>query len=298
MQTARTLVDSTQVRARTSGICESENKLLALIAGGLIGTMAFAQPLGAEELVLHAKYYSIDTYSELVSYVRQLRDEEPRIDSPHASPHNFTPVDHETYFALRNFVQRIGGGESPSVSGTGSAHHAAPASDESYSALRDFVREIGGDESAPEEGKRLLLAAAEQPKAANPAKAKAAKPAKPINPDDATYVGSQVCTGCHAKQSARFGQTVMGKIFLKNPRNALEKAGCETCHGPGSAHVAAGGGRGVGGMISFRADDPNHTRQRRPTRSACNVTRRDGGRCGAAARMKRAGSPAPIATSS
>jgi DmsE family decaheme c-type cytochrome len=266
MQIARTLADSPQPGRRTHSSFESENKLLGLIAGGLIGTMAFAQPLGAEELVLHSKYYSSETYLELMSYVQQLGDEQPGIDSPHESPHNFsphnfTPIDRETYSALRNFVQQIGAEQSVPVGGNESPHHSAPARDEDYLALRDFVREIGGDEPAPEDSKQLLLAAAEQPKAkaANPAKAKAAKPAKPINPDDATYVGSDVCTGCHAKQSAKFGQTVMGKIFLKNPRNAQEKGGCETCHGPGSAHVAAGGGRGVGGMISFRADDPNHT---------------------------------------
>jgi DmsE family decaheme c-type cytochrome len=256
MQIARTLADSPEPGRRTHGSFESENKLLGLIAGGLIGTMAFAQPLGAEELVLHGKYYSSETYLELMSYVQQLGDEQAGIGSPHESPHNFTPIDHETYSALRNFVQQ---GAAASASESGPGYHSSPA-DEAYLALRDFVREIGGKESAPDETKQLLLAAAEQPKAASPAKPKAAgKPAKTINPDDATYVGSQVCTGCHANQSTRFGQTVMGKIFLKNPRNAQEKAGCETCHGPGSAHVAGGGGRGVGGIISFRADDPSRT---------------------------------------
>ncbi len=190
--------------------------------------------------------------------VQQVGDEQPSIVSPHQSPHNFTPIDDETYSALRNFVRQIGAEQPGPLIANGSAHHSAPAGDETYLALRDFVREIGGDDSAPAESNGLLFAEAAQSKPAQPAK-KAVKPAKPINPDDATYVGSQVCTGCHANQSARFGQTVMGKIFLKNPRNAQEKAGCETCHGPGSAHVAAGGGRGVGGMISFRADDPTRT---------------------------------------
>jgi DmsE family decaheme c-type cytochrome len=220
--------------------------------------MAFAQPLGAEELVLQGTNYPGGTYSELASYAQQLGDEQPSVVSPHQSPHNFTPIDGDTYAALRNFVQQIGAEQPGPIAGNGSAHHSVPAGDEAYLALREFVREIGGDDSAPAESKPLLFAEAAQPKAANPAKAKA-KVAKPINPEDATYVGSQVCTGCHANQSTRFGQTVMGKIFLKNPRNAQEKAGCETCHGPGSAHVAAGGGRGVGGIISFRADDPSRT---------------------------------------
>jgi len=209
MQPARTLADSTQPGPRTSGTSESENKLLALIAGGLIGTIAFAQPLGAEELVLHGNNYPNETNLELTSYVRQLDDEQLSIGSPHKSPHNFTPIDHYTYSALRNFVQQIGAEQSGPGTWSGSAHHSPPASDEAYLALREFAREIGGDESTPAESKRLLLAEAAQPKAANPAKAKP-KAAKPINPDDATYVGSEVCTGCHAKQSARFGQTVMG----------------------------------------------------------------------------------------
>ena len=259
MQIARTLADSPQPGRRCHGGFESEHKLLGLIAGGLIGTMALAQPLGAEELGLHGKNHPSETYLELIGYVQQAGDEQPSIVSPHQSPHNFTPIDDETYSALRNFVQNIGAEQAEPASASGPAYHSSPA-DPAYLALRDFVREIGGEQSVPDEGKQLLLAAAEQPKAASPAKAKAAaKPAKAVNPDDATYVGSQVCTGCHANQSTRFGNTVMGKIFLKNPRNALEKGGCETCHGPGSAHVAAGGGRGVGGIISFRADDPSRT---------------------------------------
>jgi DmsE family decaheme c-type cytochrome len=256
MRTTKTSVDSTQPRLGADGTSGSD-RLLALIAGGLIG-IAFAQPLGAEELVLHGKNHPSETYLELIGYAQQVGDEQPGIVSPHQSPHNFTPIGDETYSALRNFVRQIGPEQPEPLIGNGSAHHSAPADDETYLALRDFVREIGGDDSAPAESNRLLFAEAAQPKTAQPAK-KAAKPAKPINPEDATYVGSQVCTGCHANQSARFGQTVMGKIFLKNPRNAQEKAGCETCHGPGSAHVAAGGGRGVGGMISFRADDPTRT---------------------------------------
>ncbi len=82
------------------------------------------------------------------------------------------------------------------------------------------------------------------------------EPAKPeaAKTGTATYVGSDVCKACHAAQFDKFSQTTMGKIFLFNARDALERQACESCHGPGSNHVAAGGGRDVGGMITFRKD--------------------------------------------
>ena len=255
---ATTLADSTHVRLRIDAASESENKLLGLIASGLIGTIAFAQPLGAEELVLHAKYFSNEPYLELRNYVQQIGGEQPGIDSPLESPHNFTPIDDRTYSALRDFVQQSAAGQPGSASALDSVHHSAPASEEAYLALRNFVREIGGNESAPEKGEQLLLAAGEQPKTATPATAKAVKPAKPTSLDDATYVGQQVCLGCHAGPAATFGATVMGKIF-RNPRNAQERGGCETCHGPGSLHLKAVGCaacHGEGG-ISNRPGTPS-----------------------------------------
>ena len=234
------------------------NKPLALLAGGLIWIIAFARPVGAGGPVSHGHDDPIETYSELLSYVQQLGDEQPGM-GPLQSPHNFSPVDDDSYSALRSFVQQIGAEQPAPVSDKGSPHHSAAADDEPYAALREFVREIGGNASLSADDRRFRLAAAEQPRPAKPAKAKAAKVIKPISPDDATYVGSQACMTCHANQAGRFSQTVMGKIFLKNPRNAQEKAGCETCHGAGSAHIAAGGGRGVGGIISFRADDATRT---------------------------------------
>jgi DmsE family decaheme c-type cytochrome len=102
------------------------------------------------------------------------------------------------------------------------------------------------------------------------AKAKATKaskaPAKASTDDEATFVGAQVCLGCHTAQAAAFNQTIMGRIF-RNPRSAQERGGCETCHGAGSLHVKLGGGRGVGGIISFRKED--HSRSVADNNAIC-----------------------------
>ncbi len=69
----------------------------------------------------------------------------------------------------------------------------------------------------------------------------AATPA-PASSNAGDYVGSDVCVTCHEDQQRRFRTTVMGRAF-EHPRTADEKLGCESCHGPGKAHVEAGGGK-------------------------------------------------------
>ena len=64
-----------------------------------------------------------------------------------------------------------------------------------------------------------------------------AAPAPKVSGD---YVGSDTCITCHEDQNKRFKNTVMGKAFA-NPHTPDEKLGCESCHGPGKAHVDAGG---------------------------------------------------------
>jgi DmsE family decaheme c-type cytochrome len=60
---------------------------------------------------------------------------------------------------------------------------------------------------------------------------------------DGGYVGSQVCITCHEDQNRRFKNTVMGKVMMLNPHSPEEARGCEACHGPGQAHVEAGGSK-------------------------------------------------------
>ena len=64
------------------------------------------------------------------------------------------------------------------------------------------------------------------------------------------YAGAEICQTCHAKVYDMLKKTPMGTLFLKHPRTATEKLGCETCHGPASEHVGSGG-KVFTGMIRF-----------------------------------------------
>jgi predicted CXXCH cytochrome family protein len=85
------------------------------------------------------------------------------------------------------------------------------------------------------------------------------------------FAGSQACQGCHSEQHAQWKSTkhayawptlqavqrsqdlecwschVTGAMHPRGPKHpsqvkgGLENVGCESCHGPGAAHVAAGG---------------------------------------------------------
>ena len=85
------------------------------------------------------------------------------------------------------------------------------------------------------------------------------------------YVGSETCKGCHEDQWNKFLTTKMGKIFLQRPRNAKEGVGCEGCHGPGEAHVNAGGGRGAGGLITFSKHDKTPVATRNEVCTSCHT---------------------------
>jgi predicted CXXCH cytochrome family protein len=59
----------------------------------------------------------------------------------------------------------------------------------------------------------------------------------------ATFTGNASCVDCHANYTRVFAASPHARLHVetaKMPGNS----GCESCHGPGSKHIAVGGGRG------------------------------------------------------
>jgi len=84
------------------------------------------------------------------------------------------------------------------------------------------------------------------------------------------YIGAETCKGCHEEAFHKFEVTRMGRLFLKQPRSTTESLACENCHGPGQKHVEAGGGKGVGGMITFAKNDPTPIEKRNAMCTSCH----------------------------
>jgi len=61
--------------------------------------------------------------------------------------------------------------------------------------------------------------------------------------EGAHFVGNKTCAECHTNIARLFPISEHGKYHSDNLKMAGE-TGCESCHGPGSLHVSAGGGRG------------------------------------------------------
>jgi DmsE family decaheme c-type cytochrome len=137
------------------------------------------------------------------------------------------------------------------------------ADDSAFSALRTFTQRIGSSQPQSIKDQPKLAAAdnfIDWLKEGSPGPATA--PSGPVAggkqskaAGEAHFVGAKVCLTCHASQTASFEKTLMGRIG----KTQKGKFDCENCHGPGSAHVKAGGGRGVGGIISFRPNDVSRT---------------------------------------
>lgn len=60
-------------------------------------------------------------------------------------------------------------------------------------------------------------------------------------------VGAETCKGCHANHYQTYLKSIHAKKDI--PNSPARKDACETCHGPGAAHVEKGGQKGVGIFI-------------------------------------------------
>jgi DmsE family decaheme c-type cytochrome len=180
------------------------------------------------------------------------------------------PAGDDAVSALSSFAQQIG---------TPAVHADRPFDDQAFVALQGFAQLLGA--AQPQSIKALpKLAEADNifdelrermqkdstPPAETPKGSKAATPKHQSPPVDAHIVGSKTCLTCHASQTAEFEKTLMGRIG-KTQKGKFE---CENCHGPGSAHVKAGGGRGVGGILSFGTTDPRSAEEKNEVCLACH----------------------------
>ena len=81
------------------------------------------------------------------------------------------------------------------------------------------------------------MAAKQDGKAQN---AVADRPASGETAGESQYVGSETCKGCHEDQFKNFEAGPHSRTNLPKIRGEAAH-GCESCHGPGAAHVAGGG---------------------------------------------------------
>jgi DmsE family decaheme c-type cytochrome len=116
-----------------------------------------------------------------------------------------------------------------------------------------------------------VLAALVLPAPAQKAPAPPSVPALPPADLPPGYVGAAVCAGCHEDSIKKLEGTRMGRLFIHQPRSAVERTVCETCHGPGKAHVdAAGGDKGDAKLITFGKKDRTPVEERNRVCLSCH----------------------------
>ncbi|MDG1892294.1 MAG: cytochrome c3 family protein [Verrucomicrobiota bacterium] len=67
---------------------------------------------------------------------------------------------------------------------------------------------------------------------------------RPPHIDGASFVGNTACSDCHTDFVDIFPSSPHARYYHED-ESLGHTTGCESCHGPGSLHVRAGGGKGV-----------------------------------------------------
>jgi DmsE family decaheme c-type cytochrome len=112
-----------------------------------------------------------------------------------------------------------------------------------------------------------LSAAKKRDASSQPAQAMAAAP----DEGGRTFVGSQQCEACHDAVAKSFGSSPHA-VTLQKTRVTPEARGCESCHGPGSAHVEGGGDKSK--IFRFGEATAERINQRCLTCHEANVNQR------------------------
>lgn len=107
-------------------------------------------------------------------------------------------------------------------------------------------------------GASLLLSAAVAARAnigpdSPPPLEPAAAPEAYSEPEGAQAVGKEVCATCHADVAAQYARSAHGWFPEDNQPDKL--VACESCHGPGSAHVESGDAKDIRRFAKVNASD-------------------------------------------
>ncbi len=188
------------------------------------------------------------------------------------------PAADKPYVDLVNFVQSSTGEQPKTISVTAPQASSKQGDDKTISELRDFARSVGANQrtSIKDQPKlaeaKTLHGIVVRRQGLLGSGSGATRYISLDQKDECAgrrySIGSKACATCHAPLIAEFHKTLMGKISM-TPKGR-GKFECENCHGPGSAHVEAGGGRGVGGIMSFEADDPRPVEERNAICLSCH----------------------------
>jgi predicted CXXCH cytochrome family protein len=79
--------------------------------------------------------------------------------------------------------------------------------------------------------------------------------AVPLQIEGATFVGDKACADCHDKIARAFPASPHARLHLENGGMAGQN-GCESCHGPGSKHIALGSQSGLDRFTINPGKDP------------------------------------------